>query len=81
MKNYKITDKATKSIIGVVAMTPAQARRKAVEALEYNPMCYNCKNFGKSCKGSTNKIYSGCVYKEVDKSKKSIYAQILEQVK
>lgn len=27
MKNYKITDKATKSIIGVVAMTPAQARR------------------------------------------------------
>lgn len=27
MKNYKITDKATKSIIGVVAMTPAQVRK------------------------------------------------------
>ena len=27
MKNYKITDKTTKAIIGVVAMTPAQARR------------------------------------------------------
>ena len=27
MKNYKITDKATKAIIGVVAMTPDQARR------------------------------------------------------
>lgn len=27
MKNYRITDKATKSIIGVVVMTPAQARR------------------------------------------------------
>ena len=27
MKNYKITDKATKAIIGVVAMTPAQARK------------------------------------------------------
>ena len=27
MKNYKITDKATKAIIGVVAMTPSQARR------------------------------------------------------
>ena len=27
MKNYKITDKATQAIIGVVAMTPAQARR------------------------------------------------------
>ena len=27
MKNYKITDKATKAIIGVIAMTPDQARR------------------------------------------------------
>ena len=27
MKNYKITDKATKTIIGIVAMTPDQARR------------------------------------------------------
>lgn len=59
----------------------SKARRKAVESLEYNPMCYNCKNFKKSCKGSTNKTYTGCIYKEVDKSKKSIYAQILEQVK
>lgn len=59
----------------------SKARRKAIESLEYNTMCYNCKSFGKSCKGSTNKIYSGCIYREVDKSKKSIYAQILEQVK
>ena len=27
MKNYKITDKETKAIIGVVAMTPDQARK------------------------------------------------------
>lgn len=33
MKNYKITDKATKAIIGVVAMTPDQARRAVVFAL------------------------------------------------
>lgn len=59
----------------------SKARRKAIEALKYNSMCYNCKSFGKSCKGSTNKIYSGCIYKEVDQSKKSIYAQILKQVK
>lgn len=51
----------------------SKARRKAIETLEYNPMCYNCKSFGKSCKGSTNKVYSGCVYKEVDESKPSIY--------
>lgn len=59
----------------------SKARRKAIETLEYNPMCYNFKSFGKSCKGSTNKVYSGCVYKEVDESKQSIYTQILEQVK
>lgn len=55
--------------------------KKAIESLEYNPMCYNCKSFCKSCKGSMNKIYSGCVYREVDESKPSIYAQIAEQVK
>lgn len=31
---------------------------------EYNSMCYDCKNFLKSCKGEKNKIYTGCVYKE-----------------
>ena len=59
----------------------SKARKKAIEALEYNPMCYNCKSFEKSYKGSTNKVYSGCVYKEVDESKPSIYAQIAEQIK
>lgn len=59
----------------------SKARRKAIEELEYNPMCYDCKSFGKSCKGTINRIYSGCVYKEVDELKPSIYAQILEQVK
>lgn len=39
------------------------------------------KKIKKSCNGSKNKVYSGCIYKEVDKSKKSIYAQILEKVK
>ena len=58
-----------------------KARRKAIEELEYNPMCYNCKNFKNSCEGSKNKIYRGCIYKEIDQSKKSIYIQILEQVK
>lgn len=59
----------------------SKACRKAIESLEYNPMCYNCKSFGKSCKGSTNKVYSGCIYKEVDESKPSIYVQIAEQVR
>lgn len=59
----------------------SKARRKAIETLEYNPMCYNCKSFGNSCKGSTNKIYSGCVHREFDESKPSIYAQIEERIK
>lgn len=59
----------------------SKERRKAIETLEYNPMCYNCKSFCKSCKGSKNKVYSGCIYKEIDKSKPFIYAQIAEQVK
>lgn len=59
----------------------SKARRNAIAALEFNPMCYDCKNFKNSCEGSKNKVYSGCIYKEVDQSKKSIYIQILEQVK
>ena len=27
MKNYKITDKTTQAIIGIIAMTPDQARK------------------------------------------------------
>ena len=50
----------------------SKARKKAIQALEHNTMCYDCKNFGKSCKGSMNKIYSGCIHKEVDESKPSI---------
>ena len=58
-----------------------EARNKAIEELEYNSMCYNCKKFNKSCSGSKNKIYGGCIYREVDETKPSIYAQILEQIK
>lgn len=70
----------------IMIVTPEQverskSRRKAVESLEYNPMCYNCKSFGNSCQGSKNKVYTGCIYKEVDESKTSIYAQIAERIK
>lgn len=54
----------------------SKARRKAIESLEYNPMCYNCKKFKNECTGEKKKIYSGCIYKEVDSTKKSIYAKI-----
>lgn len=58
-----------------------KAFKKAVESLEYNPMCYNCRQFGNDCAGEKNKIYSGCIYKEDDFSKPSIYSQIIEKIK
>lgn len=60
-------------------ITKRKARLEAINALEYNSMCYNCKSFKKSCNGSKNKIYGGCIYREVDQLKKSIYVQILEE--
>ena len=54
-----------------------KARIKAIEELEYNPMCYNCKKFKSECQGEEKKLYSGCVYREVDSTKKSIYAKII----
>lgn len=58
----------------------SKARQKAIDELEYNPMCYDCKKFKNSCKGSKNKVYSGCIYKEADHNKPSIYAQIFSQI-
>ena len=39
----------------------SKARQKAIDELEYNPMCYDCKKFKNSCKGSntvSTKSYS-----------------------
>ena len=55
----------------------SKARRKAIEALEFNSMCYNCKKFKNSCDGEKKKLYSGCIYREVDPSKPSIYSQLM----
>ena len=30
---------------------------------DYNMMCKNCSRFGADCEGTTNKVYSGCIYK------------------
>lgn len=57
-----------------------KARMKAIEELKYNPMCYNCKKFKNGCPGEEKKLYSGCVFKELDITQKSIYAQINEKI-
>ena len=59
----------------------SKARSEAIESLEYNPMCYNCKNFNNTCNGSKNKIYDGCIYKVIDDKKPSIYVQIYKKIK
>lgn len=30
-----------------------------------NSMCKNCLRLGKDCEGTTSKLWSGCIYKEV----------------
>jgi hypothetical protein len=30
-----------------------------------NPMCINCAKLNKSCNGTTNQVWTGCIYKEV----------------
>lgn len=36
----------------------SKARRKAIETLEYNPMCYNCKNCP-TCTDETGRTMKG----------------------
>ena len=37
--------------------------RTAKNIKDLNGMCYGCSKLGRECAGSTNKIYSGCVFK------------------
>lgn len=32
---------------------------------EYNSICYHCKKWLNGCDGTTNKTYTGCVYREI----------------
>jgi len=35
---------------------------------EYNSMCLNCEKLNNGCQGTTNTIYSGCIYKSERKA-------------
>ena len=42
-------------------------REQAIESLKYNSMCYGCKEFCADCGGTTEKLWSGCIwYKKTD---------------
>ena len=43
----------------------SKARKKAIEALEYNPMCYNCKNFENLAKGQQIKYIADASIKRL----------------
>lgn len=32
---------------------------------EYNDMCHDCKKWMNGCEGTTNRIYTGCIYREI----------------
>lgn len=62
----------------VMVLTPEQEQRRsetkqALESLEFNPICYNCKKFCCECNGTTCKVWDGCIYKEKGESP-SVYA-------
>ena len=51
-------------------------REQAIENLKYNPMCYSCKELCTECNGTTEKVWSGCIwYKKADFP--SVYALAL----
>ena len=42
-------------------------REQAIESLKYNSMCYGCKELCVECNGTTEKVWSGCIwYKKAD---------------
>lgn len=53
-------------------LAPAQEqtrkeREQAIESLKYSSMCYGCKELCAECNGTTEKVWSGCIwYKKAD---------------
>ena len=43
-----------------------------------NGMCYGCDKLGRECAGSTNKIYSGCIFKDKDSEPSERYYLMAE---
>ena len=37
-------------------------RKQAIESLKYNSMCYGCKKLCAGCNGTTEKLWSGCIW-------------------
>lgn len=35
------------------------------EHSQYNDICYHCKKWLNGCEGTTNRTYTGCVYREI----------------
>ena len=38
-------------------------KRNAEHPEKINPMCENCGKFGGECQGTTEKVWTGCIYK------------------
>lgn len=53
-------------------LTPEQEQarkesKQALDSLKFNSMCYGCKKFCAGCDGTTEKVWSGCIwYKKAD---------------
>lgn len=38
-------------------------KRNTEHPEKVNPMCENCGKFGGECQGTTEKVWTGCIYK------------------
>lgn len=50
-------------------LTPEQEQRRkdskqALESLKFNSMCYGCKKLCAGCDGTTDKVWTGCIWCE-----------------
>lgn len=62
----------------IITAEQEQARKEraqAIESLKFNSMCYDCNELCAGCNGTTEKLWSGCIwYKKADFP--SVYALV-----
>lgn len=60
-------DKKSKISVAGAFKQARKEREQAIESLKYNSMCYGCKELRAGCDGTTEKVWSGCIwYKKTD---------------
>lgn len=62
-KFCKTEDEAVEYIEKYKAEHPDTETEETEQTETVNPICLNCGEFGSGCRGTTEKVWTGCVYK------------------